>query len=115
MKFKCQCNPDRVQFQEYQREICVIPPIALKRNDNTGSIRKSVCIDVCLASEILELWKLGIVTTGCCCGHNKNTIEPYIGVEERFIETMKRFGYKVQPNNNDLTREDSFYPKSLTN
>jgi len=113
-RFKCQCDPDKVEYQEYQRTITVVIPesVEIRRNAPDRELRENVCIDVCLVSEIFELWRLGIATTGCCCGHNKGGIA-YIGVEEEFIPKMKELGYKVHINPNDTTREDSFYPKSL--
>jgi hypothetical protein len=72
---------------------------------------KYVCIDKCIASEILDLWDAGIETTGCCCGHNKAV--PYIGVLPKYIPNMKELGYKVRPNEMRPGDEDSFYPKSI--
>ncbi len=111
--FGCACNPDEVKPQEYQRAITVMVPeyIPLYRNDGTGDLRKTVSIDACLVSEILDLWRKGIRTTGCCCGHNQEP--PFIGVMDSHIQEMKNMGYKVAPNPMDAAREDSFYPKSL--
>jgi len=67
-------------------------------------------IDKCIAEEIKYLWSLGIRTTGCCCGHNKQ--EGYIGVIDRDIEIMKKGGYKVHFNKKDLNDESNFIPKS---
>ena len=36
---------------------------------------KAVCVDACIATQILELWACGIETAGSCCGHNR-TIGP---------------------------------------
>lgn len=32
--------------------------------------RKTICVDACIAEQIEALWKAGIRTAGCCCGHN---------------------------------------------
>ena len=48
---------------------------------------KDVCIDKCLVEEIQSLWNKGIITTGCCCGHNK--AEPYINVHEDYENIME--------------------------
>lgn len=53
---------------------------------------KAVKIDCCLLPEILELWKLGIKTVSNCCGHT--IFPPTIGVNDEYIETMKKLGYK---------------------
>ncbi len=107
---KCDCDVNVVKIQEYQRSVAILVPdfITLKMNNPEQTIRESVCIDACLVSEILELWRKGIVTTGCCCGHNQGLA--YIGVEDEFIPKMKELGYEVVQNGG---REDSFYPKSL--
>lgn len=31
---------------------------------------KTVCVDDCIADDILELWQAGIFTRLSCCGHN---------------------------------------------
>lgn len=113
-KTLCQCNPETDKIQEYQRAVPVIIPsyIQLVRTVPEGvDLMYSVCIDACLVSEIWELWRKGIRTTGCCCGHNQ--AEPYIGVLDEDIEKMKGLGYKVHVNPLDPKREDSFKPKSL--
>lgn len=69
-----------------------------------------VSIDACLIPEIKKLWRKGIRTTGCCCGHN--SIRGYIGVDFDDIEKMKNMGYKVAFNNGRPDDEDSFIPKT---
>lgn len=69
------------------------------------------CLDECIADEVISLWDKGIVTTGCCCGHNKE--EAYIGVIDSHIGAMIRFGYKVKTNFLHPHRIDSFHPKSI--
>lgn len=36
-----------------------------------SSRENGVCVDACIADTILMLWANGIVTGGCCCGHNR--------------------------------------------
>lgn len=52
---------------------------------------KSICVDKCLEEEIKFLWSKGIITTGCCCGHNK--VEPMINVSESSEDKMIGLGY----------------------
>lgn len=33
--------------------------------------RMTVCIDACIVDEVKALWKVGIITHGACCGHNR--------------------------------------------
>lgn len=74
------------------------------------SSKKTICVDICLAMEITNLWKAGIRTTGCCCGHGKAL--GYIGVWEEDIQRMIDIGYVVRPNETDGSRRDGFYPKT---
>jgi hypothetical protein len=72
---------------------------------------------MCLARELFYLWDLGIITTGCCCGHHEgeNGENSYIGVLEKFIPKMKELGYKVRFNPCRPKDEDSFIPKTIIN
>ena len=54
-------------------------------------------IDDCLVEEIKYLWKKGIRTTGCCCGH-KGKYQAYIGVLDGDIPKMLELGYKMSIN-----------------
>jgi len=67
-------------------------------------------IDKCIVEEIEYLWSCDIRITGCCCGHNIQ--EGYIGVIDKDIEIMKRGGYKVLIDKNNLGSENNFIPKS---
>ena len=78
--------------------------------DESKRVPKCVSIDKCLLPEIINLWELGIKTTGCCCGHNK--LKPFINVAPEYIEKMKSLGYKVQFNPHNPDREDTFFPKT---
>lgn len=42
--------------------------------------RETTCVDRCIADAVQSLWALGVVTTGCCCGHNQ--VDGYIGIWE---------------------------------
>lgn len=76
-----------------------------------GGDPKSICLDVCIAEEVQDLWELGFTTTGCCCGHNK--LEPFIGVIDQDIPRMKAMGYEVKYNPSRPEAEDSFIPTSI--
>lgn len=68
----------------------------------------TVGIDCCIVDEIKYLWSLGIVTYGCCCGHNKN--ESFVNVSEKDIQMMICLGYEM--NHDNKTRRDTFKMKS---
>lgn len=57
---------------------------------------RKVCVDKCLKEEIITLWRNGIRTTGCCCGHNK--LKPMINVVERHHGKMIELGYTYWTN-----------------
>jgi hypothetical protein len=105
MKFKCL----KSKIQEYECQVCAKPFF---------SKDKFVCFDKCLADELFYLWKNGIRTTGCCCGHHINSSKEtagYIGVDFADIQKMKDLGYKVAFNSNRPDDEDSFTPKTNFN
>ena len=104
MRRKCGCPPG-TRPQEYTNQVVLDFPY--------GVTRKQVCVDRCLADEVQGLWDLGIVTTGCCCGHHDWYEMRYIGVRDEHIPAMKALGYAVQYNPMRPGDEDSFVPKSV--
>ena len=105
------CDCIDVEIGSYDNQITVPLPWWMCSRDG-HRLNEFVCIDRCIYPEILELWKGGITTTGCCCGHNKQ--QGYIGVHWRDIDRMKQRGYKVQDNPMRPGDEDSFFPKTVT-
>lgn len=108
---RCQCNNVEIGSYDNQVQLVIPSTVTLRMNNPERIVRKTVAVDACLAGELNKLWKMGIATTGCCCGHNKTFA--YISVEEQHIQQMKDMGYEVQPNEMYPEREDSFKPKSL--
>ena len=104
MNEKCGCVD--VKMGSYDNQITVLAP--------SWSSREYLCLDRCVAIEVLELWTQGIVTTGCCCSHNlERASDPFIGVMPEYIPKMKELGYKVAFNSLHPHREDSFTPKTF--
>lgn len=108
------CDCVNVEVGSYDNQ--VIYPIpkhmeGYKNNRVKAGLSPYICIDKCLENEIKILWSLGIRTTGCCCGHNKQ--QGYIGVYFEDIPKMKELGYKVSYNPCRPNDEDSFIPKSV--
>jgi hypothetical protein len=68
-----------------------------------------ISIDPCIFDEIQMLWNVGIITYGCCCGHN--TFESMVNVDDSNIDQMIDLGY-VQ-NHPDKNRLDTFRLKSV--
>lgn len=113
---ECECKDVIPQSQEcYDRMTVLTVPDGLEivRNAPGAEPKVVVPVDPCLADEVRELWEMGIVTTGCCCGHNLKKYDPYIGVREDFIPKMKELGYRVAYNSARPGDEDQFIPKCL--
>lgn len=100
----CKCK--NVDFGSYDNQVMVEAPHAI-------GFGRPVCLDTCIAEEVMDLWRRGITTTGCCCGHNKT--EGYIGVMPDDIQRMEELGYKVAYNEIRPEDDDSFLPKSIIN
>jgi hypothetical protein len=66
----------------------------------------TICVDPCIVDEIKYLWSKGIITYGCCCGHNK--LQPMVNVDEKNIQKMLDMGYKIQFNNSRPNDKDTF-------
>ena len=43
----------------------------LPDNIDIGKKNRSISCDRCIATIITKLWKAGVQTLGCCCGHGK--------------------------------------------
>lgn len=74
----CQCED--VDIGGYQNQVELPTPEHMLKVGSLGcyTFRPTTCIDRCLEPLIKELWAKGVVTTGCCCGHN--LMDGYIGV-----------------------------------
>jgi hypothetical protein len=55
------------------------PEVLLEKPDFIGGQVRTIGVDACIADAIRMLWSHGIVTTGCCCGHNRRN--PSIVIE----------------------------------
>ncbi len=82
---------------EHGNQIVVEAPsnIELKYNSPTHNKKTNVSIDECIVSEIKSLWKKGIRTTGCCCGHN-GIFPTHVSVISEDITKMMELGYTRQ-------------------
>lgn len=105
----CNCVRIRVGSNECfdQQTILDLPDHIINNLENPEV--KTVCIDPCIVDEIKELWELGIITYGCCCGHNY--LNPFVNVDKRNIRQMLDMGYVM--NHTDRMRFDTFRLKSL--
>lgn len=107
------CNCKNVLIGSYDNQVQIndLPYHMTSYLSRRNGSKDSICLDVCIAEEVQDLWALGITTTGCCCGHN---ITPgFIGVIDDDIPKMKEMGYEVMFNSSRPGDEDSFIATSI--
>lgn len=83
------CMCDNVEFQTYGHVV------GMKKPFKDGWESVNVPIDVCIATEIAELWHQGVITLSSCCGHKKHLANTV--VKEGEEEKMLKLGYKPCP------------------
>jgi len=106
-KGKCSvCSGTKNDFGTYNNKVKIEMPAEWE----TDRECRWFWVDVCLLPELVFLWKRGIRTIECCCGHG--SVEGYIAVDDCYIATMHELGYKNCKNKPD--RKDLFLPKSTT-
>ena len=104
------CSCVNVKMGSYDNQVELPRPKCMIGRTEGSSNPKTICVDKCIAEEVQYLWSCSIRTTGCGCGHN--ITEGYIGVIDKDVEFMKKSGYKVRINKDDLSDEKNFIPKS---
>ena len=78
----CECIDIKPQTKECYAQMAILsPPFRDKK----------ICVDPCLKEEILFLWSKGVITTGCCCGHN--ILKPFINVDPSSETLMNQLTY----------------------
>lgn len=80
---KCFC--ENVDYQTYDHVV------GMKKPFKEGWDREVVPIDVCIATEIAELWYKGIITLNSCCGHQKSHSSVIVPKSE--VKKMIKLGY----------------------
>jgi len=74
--------------------------------------KTKITMDACISAEVYFLWKKGIRTMGCCCGHGR--LLGFIQVVEDDITKMEELGYQhyiYQDRFGGKERKDAFIPK----
>ena len=94
MKPTVTCHCVNVEIQTYDNQVSMINPHAENK--------PWVCIDTCLATLIGWLWHQGVVTGGCCCGHQKK--RPSVAVYPQSIQKMIDLGFEQ-----DISDDHIFY------
>lgn len=107
---RCKCKKGEC------KQLAITPPKAILKKIREFSFNKEkygIAIDDCLVDEIRLLWKFGVVTTTCCCGHNEFWSPPHIGVTEETKEIMEGLGYRRTFNPCKPESKCFFYPLSI--
>lgn len=68
-------------------EVLLDAPSWAYRSD--GGKQDKICIDACIADTIKHLWDNGIVTLGCCCGHNRDMPSVIVSENENPEKVLK--------------------------
>ena len=100
----CKCR--NIELGTYSNQTEVNRPEHMLINEKISSIG----IDTCIVEEIQYLWSEGISTTGCCCGHNKES--GFVGVIDEDIDKMIKLGYSIQFNRCRPNDRDTFNLKT---
>lgn len=82
----CFCGPD-VEVGNYRHNVSMkIPFPGFTRGDGL------VPVDICIATEIAELWHQGVCTMASCCGHGKH--HAAVAVKPEHEQRMTELGYQ---------------------
>lgn len=82
---KGSCFCENVDFQTYAHVV------GMKKPFKEGWAKDIVPIDVCIATEIAELWHKGVITLNSCCGHGKTRSN--VIVLDTEVVKMQQLGY----------------------
>jgi len=87
------CSCVDVPFGTYEVAVSVPTPDFM-RGEEYGCyhVPDIADIDRCIVDDIRKLWDEQIITTGCCCGHNR--IPPTVTVAPECEAKMERLGYE---------------------
>ena len=89
-------------------------PIMRKYRDNrvaAGLSGDGIPVDICIVDQVIELWKGGVRTYGCCCGHNK--VDPFINVDPDDFQKALELGFEPYEYPYDLERLDTVKPRTI--
>lgn len=102
------------QIDHYNCDTKILyPPKDFIPYNSRDGFKHTIPVDACLADEIENLWKNGIRTRGCCCGHG--VWLGFIEVVEEDIPKMEQMGYVhyiYEKEFGGKERLDAFIPKS---
>jgi hypothetical protein len=100
-RYECTCDADRTQTEKdnyvYSRQVVLDLPTWSKAYESriANNYPPNVSVDSCIADAIKELWRIGIETTGCCCGHCVE--KAWVSVDPSNYISMHELGYEQRP------------------
>lgn len=107
------CKCVEVEMGSYANTVLLDYPESMKQyrlnRIQAGCQSEKIQVDACIAEEIKDLWSKGVITMGCCCGHNKQ--QSMVNVDENSIKKMLALGY-IQ-NHPNPERKDTFRLKTV--
>ena len=80
-----------------------------KARAKAGLPENGICVDRCMVSRIIDLWKAGIRTYGCCCGHGD--ISGFINIDEADFEKAMELGWEQYHFEDQPDRKDTIFAK----
>ena len=110
----CNCDGQYMPDEEtrYKQHVLLeLPECSERQRRISEGLSTHVCIDPCITQEIKALWSMGVVTTGCCCGHK--VYEAFVNVVPESEPLMQQLGYELI--GYDKNRTDMFKLKHQTN
>ena len=81
-----------------------------KNRAKAGLSKSGISVDRCMAGQIISLWKAGIRTYGCCCGHGDRV--GMINVGEEDFEKALELGWEKYDFENAPDRRDTVLARS---
>lgn len=98
-RYYCSCPPGLMDDTAARFARQVVLELPDGSGDKARRLREGlspdVCVDPCIVGAIKDLWRQGIETTGCCCGHND--MRGWVSVHEKDYVRMFELGYEQRP------------------
>ena len=107
------CNCVDIEFGSYDNQTLLgYYPIMREYRDNrvaAGLSGDGIPVDTCLVEQIIELWKAGVRTYGCCCGHNK--ADGFINIDPDDLPKARVLGLDLYEFPGNGLRQDTVKPR----
>lgn len=80
-----------------------------KNRAKAGLSKRGICVDRCMAGQIISLWEAGIRTYGCCCGHGEKV--GFINLAPEDFAKAIELGWEEHEQHAHHDRKDTVFPK----